>query len=154
MTYLVFNSQAAAENAQQETIQRLQAAQKLPPSCTRWATPVQAQFTRWYIPAPPVPFDANLGEMAREAFDVAPTPLIWQLSQKQIMDRLVALGKWQQFKAVLARPQFETAKDNWDNAGCISSDDPIFNQYAPLIKAVLRLTDEQFLQVIRPAESV
>jgi hypothetical protein len=45
-------------------------------------------------------------------------------------------------------PKKKAAKDGWELAQYIASDHPLFVQGAPIIKAALELTDEQFATLI------
>lgn len=76
----------------------------------------------------------------------------YRLSQKLLMDRLVKLGKWQAFKAALAQPEFELARDAFYLADYLASDDPLFTDFAPRLAAAIGLTPEELAQVTAPPE--
>ncbi len=75
---------------------------------------------------------------------VAPVLPITKLTLKR---RLEDLGKWPAFKAFLASLG-EAAVEEFALAAEIRSDDPAFQQIAPLAKQALGLTDEQYQQLL------
>lgn len=70
-----------------------------------------------------------------------PVP-VREIPKLVLMRRLEALGKWEQFKALLAAQP--TLDDAFWLAQTLMTDDPLFVQYAPVLKAQLEMTDEQF----------
>ena len=71
-----------------------------------------------------------------------PTPEPIQLSKLTIRRKLRELGKEIAFNYFLS--QNSQVQNDWDDATVIMSNDPLFTSYAPVVKAALNLTDEQF----------
>lgn len=71
-----------------------------------------------------------------------------RITQFQVMTRLDAIGKWGAFKALLELPGMEKAKDGFYLADYLEDTNPLFVEYAPQLKAMLELTDEQFHSII------
>lgn len=68
-----------------------------------------------------------------------------------IMQRLLALGKWDGFKAILAAAP-EVVQDAWELTRELSPDHPIFLDNKETFKAGLGLTEEQFQQILAPSD--
>lgn len=83
---------------------------------------------------------------ALSAFSNQPTSA--DISKLTLMHRLNALGKWSAFKSLLTQLP-EIVQDSWYLAQSISPSDPLFVEAAPIIKANLGLTDEQYAALIQ-----
>jgi len=71
------------------------------------------------------------------------------ISKLTLKRRLNALGKWSDFKAFLEDLGAD-AVDEFALAAEIRLDDAVFQQLAPMAKAALNLTDEQYVALLTP----
>lgn len=71
------------------------------------------------------------------------------ISKLTLKRRLNALGKWSDFKAFLEGLGVD-AVDEFALAAEIRLDDAVFQQLAPMAKAALNLTDEQYVALLTP----
>lgn len=80
-----------------------------------------------------------------EALQPRPQPV----TKLTIMQRLIEVGKWEAFKAILSQAP-PIAQDAWLLAQDIRADDPIFISFADAFKAGLDMTEEQFQALLAP----
>ena len=73
--------------------------------------------------------------------------LVKIISKLNLKRKLDTLGKWNEFKTILA--QDPDADDEFWLSQDIRTDDPIFTIKAPLIKIALNLSDEQFNSILQ-----
>jgi hypothetical protein len=71
------------------------------------------------------------------------------ISKLTLKRRLDALGKWAEFKTFLENLGAD-AVDEFALAAEIRQDDAVFQQLAPMAKAALNLTDEQYVALLTP----
>lgn len=93
-------------------------------------------------------YEATITRWA-DALEASTTPLITEISKLTLMERLVALDKWDLFKTIFIQlPVLE--QDAWNLAQSIRSDHPLFLTHADSFKSALSLTDEEFKALLAP----
>jgi len=70
-----------------------------------------------------------------------------------LMNRLLALGKWETFKAILAS-QSTIVRDAWALAQDIRSDDPLFAANREVFRTALGLPEEEFDELLKPSDDI
>lgn len=84
-----------------------------------------------------------------DVIETVTTPIVTEISKLTLMERLVALDKWDLFKTILIQlPALE--QDAWNLAQSIRSDHPLFPAHAGTFKSALSLTDEEFTALLTP----
>lgn len=78
-----------------------------------------------------------------------PSPIIHEVSKLTLMERLVALDKWDLFKTFFIQLP-ELTQDAWNLAQAIRSDHPLFLAHADYLKSALSLTDEEVNDLLAP----
>lgn len=106
-----------------------------------------SEIVKFNVKDAEIPTKQELATAFAALAELTPEPAPVEIQKITLANRLNAMGKWGEFKRLLAQlPEF--TRDSWEMATILRSDNPLFVEAAPMVKKGLGITDEQFKSLI------